>query len=68
MYPQRKAVKILGIKKGTKLTDNPKNTTFKVRFDEDVTNKLETVSKEMSLSKSEVIRKGIEIQYDNLKK
>ena len=68
MYPQTKEVKIVGIKKGTKLTESPKNTTFKVRFDEQTVKKLEYVSKKTKVSKSEVVRKGIELQYDALEK
>lgn len=58
----------MGIKKGTKLTDNPKNLTFKVRLDEKTVEKLEAVSKETATSKAEVIRKGIEVQYNALEK
>lgn len=58
----------MGISKGTKLTDNPKNTTFKVRLDEKTAKKLEVVSKETQKSKSEVIRTGIELQYNALEK
>ncbi len=58
----------MGISKGTKLTDNPKNTTFKVRLDEKTAEKLEIVSKETNETKSEIVRKGIELQYDVLKK
>lgn len=58
----------MGISKGTKLTDNPKNTTFKVRLDEKTAEKLEIVSKETHETKSEVIRKGIEMQFNAIKK
>ncbi len=56
----------MGIAKGTKLTDNPKNTTFKVRLDAKTSEKLDVVSTKMHLSKSEVIRNGIEIQFNTL--
>lgn len=58
----------MGISKGTKLTDNPKNTTFKVRLDKKTAEKLEIMSKETNETKSEIVRKGIELQYDALKK
>ena len=58
----------MGISKGTKLTDNPKNKTFKIRLDEKTGEKLDILSKETKLSKSEVIRNGIELQYENLEK
>ena len=57
----------MGISKGTKLTDNPKNQTFKLRLDEKTGEKLDILSKETKLSKAEVIRNGIELQYENLK-
>lgn len=57
----------MGISKGTKLTDNPKNTTFKIRMDEQTAEKLEAVSKAKNISKAEVIRKGIEDQFESIK-
>jgi predicted DNA-binding protein len=58
----------MGIPKGTKLTDNPKSTTFKVRLDEETAKKLEVVSSKTKVSKAEVIRTGIDIQFEALKK
>ena len=58
----------MGISKGTKLTDNPKNKTFKLRLDEKTVEKLEILANKTESSKAEVIRKGIELQYENLKK
>lgn len=58
----------MGIKKGTKLTDNPKDYIFKVRMDNSTAQKLETVSEELKISRSEVIRNGIEDQYQKLQK
>lgn len=58
----------MGISKGTKLTDNPKNTTFKVRLDEKTAEKLNVVSQETQKTKSEVIRTGIELQFNTLEK
>lgn len=57
----------MGIAKGTKLTENPKNKTLKIRIDEDVSEKLEFLAKKRNTSKAEVIRKGIEIQYEKEK-
>lgn len=57
----------MGISKGTRLTDNPKNQTFKLRLDEKTVEKLEILANEIKSSKAEVIRKGIELQYENLK-
>lgn len=58
----------MGIAKGTKLTDNPKNLTFKIRLDENTAKKLERISIETQSSKAEVIRKGIEFQFCALEK
>lgn len=58
---------MMGIKKGTKLKENPKNKTFKVRLDEDTFNKLEYLSEKTKKSKSDIVRDGIEIQYNNQK-
>lgn len=54
----------MGIQKGTKLTDNPKDKTFKIRLDDNTYNKLEYLSERKKCSKAEIIRAGIEIQYE----
>ena len=56
------------IKKGTKLTDTPKDTMFRVRMDKETIEKMEFVSNELGISKSEVVRKGIDEQYQRVKK
>lgn len=58
----------MGIKKGTILTENPKNKTIKVRLDEKTDNRLEYISQKERKTKSEIIRNGIDIQYERLKK
>lgn len=58
----------MGIAKGTKLTETPKNNTLKFRYDDDLAKKLDYLSKENNISKAEVIRKGVEIQYEQQKK
>lgn len=57
----------MGISKGTKLTDNPKNKTIKVRLDENTSEKLEFLAKKKETTKADIIRKGIEIQYNEEK-
>lgn len=57
----------MGIAKGTKLTENPKNKTLKIRIDKDISEKLEFLVKKRNTSKAEIIRNGIEIQYENEK-
>lgn len=51
--------------KGKKLTDNPKDTMIRVRMDRKTIEKLEHLVNETGLDKSKIIRKGIEIQYEN---
>ncbi len=56
------------MKKGTKLTDNPKNFMLRVRIDDGTLLKLDECCKKENLSRSEIVRKGINEQYDKLKK
>lgn len=58
----------MGIKKGTKLTDSPKDKVLRVRIDEDTDNKLKAICKNTNKSKSEVVRDGIDEQYARIKK
>ena len=58
----------MGIPKGTKLTDSPKDRTLKIRFDSSTDQKLDELSKAKKKSKAQIIRDGIEIQYAELKK
>jgi len=58
----------VGIKKGTKLTDTPKDKVLRIRIDDKTENELETVCKHTKMSKSDVVRNGIEQQYDEIKK
>ncbi len=58
----------MGIHKGTKLTDKPKTHTLNFRYDNETSEKLEYVAEKSNISKSEVVRRGINIQYNELKK
>ena len=58
----------MGIHKGTKLTNTPKDRTLKVRFDAETESKLNFICKETNKSKAQVIRDGIEKQYAEIKK
>ena len=60
--------KMSPLQKGSKLTDNPKDTMLRVRIDKDTVNKLNFISEHLKLSKSEVVRNGIDEQYNKLKK
>ena len=53
----------MAIKKGTKLTDNPKDYMLRARMDAETVEKLDTVCKIQNKCRSEVVREGIEIQY-----
>lgn len=56
------------MKKGTKLTDKPKDYMLRVRMDNETVEKLDFVSESLGVSRSEVVRNGIEEQYQKLKK
>lgn len=53
----------MGIHKGTKLTENPKKHTLNFRYDDETEKKLNYLSKKEKLTKAEIIRKGIDIDY-----
>lgn len=56
------------LQKGQKLTDNPKGTLIHFRADKETVEKLEYTAKKMNISKSDVIRNGIDEQYQKLDK
>ena len=56
-------VNTLGIRKGTKLTDTPKNKMLRIRIDEETNRKLNAVCEAQGKSMSEVVRAGIEKLY-----
>ena len=49
-------------------TDNPKKTRFEVRLSDDDIAKLEYCYQQTGLSKAEILRKGLELVYQSLKK
>lgn len=53
--------------KGQKLTDKPKNKLLQVRVDDDTIRKLDLLVSEQKTDRSKIIRKGIEIQFDQRK-
>lgn len=55
-------------KLGQKLTDKPKDTVVKARMDRDTVKKLDILVSEQKSDRSKVIRRGIEIQYKEIKK
>lgn len=60
-------MKLSAMKKGTKLTDNPKDYMLRVRMDKETVDKLDTVCAEEKKSRSEVVREGIEEKYRQIK-
>lgn len=56
------------LKKGTRLTDNPKDTMIRVRMDKDTVEKLDECTEMLESNRSEVIRKSIDEMYKSLKK
>ena len=55
-------------KMGQKLTDNPKSTTVRARMDRETIDKLDCLVSEQKSDRSKIIRKGIEIQYEQRNK
>lgn len=56
------------IKKGTKLTDNPKDFMLRVRLDEQTLAELDYCCEAEQASRSEIVRMGIHERYAKTKK
>lgn len=54
--------------KGKQTKDDPINKLIHFRTNKETAEKLEYIAEKTGLSKSEVIRNGIDIQYQELKK
>lgn len=54
--------------KGTRLTDNPKDYMLRVRLDKETVSMLDAVCEAKGESRSEVVREGVRLQYQNLEK
>ena len=57
-----------GLKKGTKLTDNPKDYVLRVRLAARTLQKWARSCEESGMNRSQVVRMGIEMQYAKTKK
>lgn len=56
-------------KTGRPKSDNNKDTMIRVRLDDEMVRKLELASEKLNLTKSDVVRNGIESEYQrSLKK
>ena len=51
---------------GRPKSDNSKGTMLRVRIDKETERKLEVVSNELQITKSDVVRNGIEAEYKNI--
>lgn len=58
----------MGIHKGTKLTDTPKDRELKFRYDAETERKMMELCEATGKTKAQVIRDGIDKQYADLKK
>lgn len=55
-------------KMGQKIKDNPKDIMLRTRIDRETYDKLEETAKILNIKKSEVVRRGIETEYQKAKK
>lgn len=53
-------------KMGQKLTDTPKDTMLRTRVDKETVEKLEYVANKLEISRSEVVRRGIDDEYQKI--
>jgi predicted DNA-binding protein len=58
----------MGIHKGTRLTETPKDKSFRFRIDAETERKLNFICEQTNKTKSEVVRDGIEKQYAEIQK
>ena len=59
----KKGGECVGIHKGAKLTDTPKELTIRARVDLETAEKLTAICEKTGRSKSDIIREGINMQY-----
>lgn len=55
-------------KLGRPLSDNPKSKTIEIRVDHEIMSKLDASAKTLNMSRSAIVRKGIEKVFDELQK
>lgn len=66
VHTKKKGATKMGIPKGTKLTNTPKANRIAFRFDDETAKKLEYLAEAKNCTKAEIIRIGIEKQYEEL--
>ena len=55
-------------KMGRPPAEKPKDKTLRIRVDDDTLKKLDECSEELQANKSEIVRQGIDLVHDSLKK
>lgn len=55
-------------KLGQKIKDNPKDYMLRTRLDKETLEKLDYAAENLSVSRSEIVRRGIEDEYKKAKK
>lgn len=55
-------------KMGQKIKDNPKDLMLRTRLDEETLEKLDYSAEKFNVSRSEIVRRGIEDEYQKAKK
>ena len=56
------------IKKGTKLTENPKNVRLEIRMTKEQSNILTDCAEKLKVSKTEILMKGVQLVRDEIEK
>lgn len=56
------------IKKGTKLTDNPKNVRLEIRMTQEQNNLLIECAERLNISKTDVLMRGVQLVKDEIGK
>jgi len=53
---------------GRPLSENPKHKTLRIRVDDETLKKIDNCSVKLEINRSDVVRKGIDMVSDSLKK
>lgn len=56
----------MGIKKGTNLTDKPKDILYQIRVDKETDDKVKAICEKEGISRSDVVRQRINLKYKSL--
>ncbi|WP_411002145.1 ribbon-helix-helix protein, CopG family [Paenibacillus sp. TH7-28] len=55
-------------KMGRPPSDNPKSEKIEIRVDQEMLSKLDASAEKLNTTRSDIVRKGIEMVYDDLQK